>query len=135
MKNSAAITDVQKAEKRAWLVEQDNAILKQDLTSLKLTNERLENMIPEFREEDSSAIQNMSISDDIFIPEPPNGEMDSDLEDCLSHNKKNSIDNSILGNNQAYTNRMDYYTNYGLASPTKDTGHSKVSLSNRIINS
>eukprot|EP00536_Pseudo-nitzschia_multiseries_P001423 jgi/Psemu1/300765/fgenesh1_kg.18_\ len=41
MKNSAAITDVQKAEKRAWVVEQDNAILKQDVTSLKLANERL----------------------------------------------------------------------------------------------
>ena len=42
MKNSAAITDVQKAEKRAWESDQANASLKQELTSLKLQNERLQ---------------------------------------------------------------------------------------------
>lgn len=42
MKNSAAATDVQKAEKRAWESEQENSQLKQQLTSLQLQVERLE---------------------------------------------------------------------------------------------
>jgi chromosome segregation ATPase len=41
MRNSAAITDVQKAEKRAWEADQENSSLKQVLTSLKLQVERL----------------------------------------------------------------------------------------------
>lgn len=41
MKNSAAITDVQKAETRVWETEQENAALKQQLTSMQLRIERL----------------------------------------------------------------------------------------------
>ena len=41
MRNSAAITDVQKAEKRAWEADQENSTLKQESTSLKLQVERL----------------------------------------------------------------------------------------------
>jgi chromosome segregation ATPase len=41
MRNSAAITDVQKAEKRAWEADEENATVKQELTSLKLQVERL----------------------------------------------------------------------------------------------
>jgi chromosome segregation ATPase len=41
MKNSAAITDVQKAEKRAWEADQDNASLKHENTSLLLQIERM----------------------------------------------------------------------------------------------
>lgn len=45
MKNSAAATDVQKAEKRAWESEQENSTLKQQITSLQLQLERVEQMI------------------------------------------------------------------------------------------
>jgi chromosome segregation ATPase len=84
MKNSAAITDVQKAEKRAWLVEQENAKLKQDLTSLKLSNERLENMLSNVNEglehdANVSSMSNVSISDFTAIPLPPSGD-ESDAE-------------------------------------------------------
>lgn len=44
MRNSASITDVQKAEKRAWEAEQENATLKKELTSLKLQVERFESV-------------------------------------------------------------------------------------------
>lgn len=40
MKHSAALAHVQKAEKRAWEVDQENAKLKQDITSLRLALER-----------------------------------------------------------------------------------------------
>lgn len=42
MKNSAASTDVQKAEQRAWEREQEVAKLKEDITSLKLAQQRAE---------------------------------------------------------------------------------------------
>ena len=42
MKNSAAITDVQKAEQRAWDREQENARLKGELTSMRLALQRAE---------------------------------------------------------------------------------------------
>ncbi|CAJ1929064.1 unnamed protein product [Cylindrotheca closterium] len=42
MKHSASITDVQKAEMRAWETEQDNATLKEELVSLRLQIERIE---------------------------------------------------------------------------------------------
>eukprot|EP00934_Nitzschia_sp_Nitz4_P000992 Nitzschia sp. Nitz4//scaffold26_size159584//88964//93739//NITZ4_002498-RA/size159584-snap-gene-0.23-mRNA-1//1//CDS//3329545103//992//frame0 len=45
MKNSAAVTDVQKAEKRAWESEQENSGLKQKVTSLQLQVERLEQLL------------------------------------------------------------------------------------------
>ena len=45
MRNSAAITDVQKAEKRSWEFEKENSQMKQELTSLKLQVERLENLL------------------------------------------------------------------------------------------
>jgi len=50
MKNSAAITDVQKAEKRAWESEQQNSDLQQRVTSLQLQVERLEHMVSNMRE-------------------------------------------------------------------------------------
>jgi hypothetical protein len=40
MKNSAALTEVQKAEKMAWEREQENARLKDELTSMRLALER-----------------------------------------------------------------------------------------------
>jgi chromosome segregation ATPase len=46
MRNSAAITDVQKAEKRAWESEQENATLKQQLTSMTLQVERFGHIQP-----------------------------------------------------------------------------------------
>lgn len=84
MKNSAAITDVQKAEKRAWLVEQENTKLKQELTSLKLSNERLENTLSNLREEaehacNVSSSSNVSMSEMYPIPLPPSGD-ESDAE-------------------------------------------------------
>jgi chromosome segregation ATPase len=50
MKNSAAITDVQKAEQRAWEADQVNSSLKHELTSLKLHNERLEHELASTRD-------------------------------------------------------------------------------------
>ena len=133
MKNSAAITDVQKAEKRAWLVEQDNSILKQDLTSLKLSNERLENMLASFHQEHgitghSSFTQNMHSSDDCEIPKPPTPEMISRFDDASSigmasyqSQRRKSRDSGILGTNQGFTNRSGTHSNYGLTSPDLDT--------------
>jgi len=46
MRNSAAITDVQKAEMRAWETEKDNAALKEELISLRLQVERIEKTCP-----------------------------------------------------------------------------------------
>jgi chromosome segregation ATPase len=76
MKNSAALTDVQKAEKRTWEVEQENTKLKQDLTSIKLSNERLENLLSNVQEESEnlghiSTYSNISISEMSSIPQPP----------------------------------------------------------------
>jgi chromosome segregation ATPase len=81
MKNSAALTDVKKAEKRAWQVEQENARLKQDLTSLKLSNERLEGQLSSVQENSenfgqASTYGTISISEMSSIPQPP-----SDLGD------------------------------------------------------
>jgi chromosome segregation ATPase len=47
MRNSAAITDIQKAEQRAWESEQQNGDLQQELTSLQLQVERLGTIEPE----------------------------------------------------------------------------------------
>jgi len=117
MKNSAAITDVQKAEKRAWLVEQDYSIQKQDLTSLKLSNERLENMLASRQENASpghaSFTQNLSASEDSAISKPPITEMASQFDDASY--------NGILGTNQGFTNRNGAHMNYGLTSPDQDT--------------
>ena len=66
MKNSAAITDVQKAEKRAWESDNANTELKRELTSLKLQNERLQhelssaNEIVPFNEKSSTALVPMN---------------------------------------------------------------------------
>ena len=57
MKNSAAATDVQKAEKRAWESEKESAHLKQINTSLQLQVERLHQL--------------MSSMDDDAVPPPP----------------------------------------------------------------
>jgi len=57
MKNSAAATDVQKAEKRAWESEKESAHLKQINTSLQLQVERLQQL--------------MSSMDDDAVPPPP----------------------------------------------------------------
>eukprot|EP00980_Cylindrotheca_fusiformis_P024511 scaffold11977_cov107-Cylindrotheca_fusiformis.AAC.6 len=69
MRNSAAITDIQKAEKRAWESEQENAALQQELTSLKLQLERLGNT--EVKEDNSFYVgfkeqssANLSIKDE-----------------------------------------------------------------------
>jgi chromosome segregation ATPase len=117
MKNSAAITDVQKAEKRAWLIEQDYSVLKQDLTSLKLSNERLENMLASRQENASpghaSFTQNLSAFEDSAIPKPPIPEMASQFDDASS--------NGILGTNQGFTNRNDAHMNYGSTSPDQDS--------------
>jgi cell division protein ZapA len=45
MRNSAAITDVQKAEKRAWEADQESSTLKHESTSLRLQVERLEHKL------------------------------------------------------------------------------------------
>ena len=55
MKNSAAITDVQKAEKRAWESEQQNSDLQQELTSLKLKVERFQHKRPDGQEDSINA--------------------------------------------------------------------------------
>ena len=122
MKNSAAITDVQKAEKRAWLVEQENSILKQDLTSLRLTKERLENALASPGH--ASLTQNMSASEDFGIPKPPTPEMASQSDDASSvgmssyeSQRRKSRETGILGTNQTFTNRGGAHTNYGLTSP------------------
>ena len=133
MKNSASITDVQKAEKRAWLVEQDNSILKQDLTSLRLTKERLENALSSIRQKNSSVEhasfdENFSVSEDSGIPKPPTPEVSAQFEDGSSirmasyeSQRRRSRDFSILGTNQGFTNRSSSQTNYGLTSPDQDT--------------
>lgn len=68
MKNSAAATDVQKAEKRAWETEQENSELKQFNTSLQLQVERLEVLMGDHhnRREDED-----TFDDDNVIPPPP----------------------------------------------------------------
>jgi chromosome segregation ATPase len=53
MKNSAAITDVQKAEQRAWELEKDVARLKQEITSLNLALQRAER----YAEDDMAEVQ------------------------------------------------------------------------------
>jgi chromosome segregation ATPase len=133
MKNSSAITDVQKAERRAWLVEQDYSILKQDLTSLKLSNERLENVLASVRQENASPghasfTQNLSASEDSAIPKPLIPEMASQFDDASSigmasyeSQKRKSRDIGILGTNQGFTNRSGTHMNYGLTSPDQDT--------------
>ena len=50
MRNSASITDVQKAEKRAWEFEQENSTMKEELTSLQLQVERLEHGLASLRQ-------------------------------------------------------------------------------------
>jgi hypothetical protein len=107
MKNSAAITDVQKAEKRAWLVEQENSKLKRDLTSLKLSNERLENLLTTVQDDNdniahSSTFSSTSMMSDLSpIPGAPSG------EDHVAEN-----DNSVLLTNKSFTNKKmtDRYT-------------------------
>jgi len=112
MKNSAAITDVQKAEKRAWMTEQDNAILKQDVTSLKLANQRLENMLADFQQDHSISAQtsltqhNMTFSEDnSVISKPPTPEVGIQ-----------SRDSGVPGSTKGYNGN----TSYSLTSPDYD---------------
>lgn len=135
MKNSAAITDVQKAEKRAWLVEKDNSILKQDLTSLKLSNQRLKNTLSNIQENSSTGVSSfnrkISASEESIIPKPPTPEVGLHYDDVSSvgmgsgsydsQNSRKSRDNGILGTNHGYTNRSVNHMNYGLTSPDQDT--------------
>ena len=53
MRNSAAITDVQKAEQRAWESDKQVAKLKEELTSLRLALQRLERDSEDGRQDDS----------------------------------------------------------------------------------
>jgi len=134
MKNSAAITDVQKAEKRAWLVEQDNAILKQDVTSLKLSNERLESVLVDTQQNNSVADHTSFSQNDIsafeenIIPKPPTPEVHSQFDDSArtsyGSQRRRSRDNSILGMNQGYANGTDRNMSYDLAKPDYDTKRS-----------
>jgi chromosome segregation ATPase len=106
MKNSAAITDVQKAEKRAWLVEQENSKLKRELTSLKLSNERLENLLSNVQDDNeyiahSSTLSSTSMLSDLSpIPGAPSG------EDYVAEH-----DNSILSTNKSITNKRVFDRN------------------------
>lgn len=123
MKNSAAITDVQKAEKRAWETDQENAKLKQSLTSLKLSNERMETHLKEGGgnvADHNSSFHDMSVSDDFPIPKPPpsfEDELPSEIRSSQKNNRSRNI--SVLESNQAYTNTAldSRSSNYGLTSP------------------
>mmetsp|Transcript_13449 Transcript_13449/g.21674 ORF Transcript_13449/g.21674 Transcript_13449/m.21674 type:complete len:358 (-) Transcript_13449:377-1450(-) len=132
MKNSAAITDVQKAEKRAWLMEQENSELKQNLTSLKLSNERLENLLSSVQEDTeertghhTSMYSNMStISDLSPVPRPPSAE---EASHCSEEGDRYTA-KQILSTNQDYSNKTTFTPAGnppgGFVSPGKDTSHS-----------
>jgi chromosome segregation ATPase len=111
MKNSAAITDVQKAEKRAWESEQDNASMQQELTSLKLQVERLEHLLTNIDEAPSQGSDDMvmgNLSEVSSIPKPPEpGTTAVDYSDDLSHAVESDIEeeaNRVLAPNQALSN-------------------------------
>jgi len=130
MKNSAAVTDVQKAERRAWEIDEENTKLKQDLTSLKLSKERMENLLVQGEggsiADHNSSIHDMSVSDDIFIPKPPpqfENNTSIGLPSYESQKINSSRDSSILEtNNQIYTNKnvMDRRSNDDLTSQDHD---------------
>jgi len=129
MKNSAAITDVQKAEKRAWEIDRENAKLKQNLTSLKLSKERMENLLKEGGGsvteliDQNSSNHDMSVSDDIVIPKPPSPVENSSSSKTPSSQKNDVSRNiSVLESNQVYTNNndIDKRSNYSLTSPDHD---------------
>lgn len=103
MRNSAAITDIQKAEKRAWESEQENSALQQELTSLQLQVERLGTMQelantrdpalsrhPEFEDESNARLSTLEegilsrsqTQDDPRLTSsvPPSQDVDNDIE-------------------------------------------------------
>ncbi|KAL3920158.1 MAG: hypothetical protein SGILL_003407 [Bacillariaceae sp.] len=113
MKNSAALTDVKKAERRAWQVEQENAKLKQDLTSLKLSNERLEGQLSSVEEDSENAghastYSNISISEMSPIPQPP-----SDLGESFSNEDRVLSTNRDHGNVSFASSATDKYSSAG----------------------
>jgi len=72
MKNSVAITDVQKAEKRAWESEKENENLKHEMASLNLQVERLEHMLSSAEENEGGSVSVYpSLSEVSSVPKPP----------------------------------------------------------------
>jgi chromosome segregation ATPase len=117
MKNSAALTDVQKAERRAWEIEQENAKLKQDLTSLKLSNERLENLLSNVQEESEnlghvSTYSNISISEMSSIPQPPSELCDDSMVGKSADHSFHNED-GILSANRDHANASSSGANVG----------------------
>ena len=82
MKNSAAATDVQKAEKRAWESEKESSQLKQLNTSLQLQVERLQQLMS-------------SMDDDAIPPPPPTRRAPSPRAFCAIESYSSTEDDAI----------------------------------------
>ncbi|MGK3734626.1 MAG: chromosome segregation ATPase [Bacillariaceae sp.] len=120
MKSSASFTTKQKAEQRVWEVEQENEKLKQNLTSLKLSKERMENMPVDVQGD--APIHDMSVSDDILIPKPPFQFEDDTSVGVSSYQSRNynssPREDAILVDSRGHN--LDRRSNFGLQSPDHD---------------
>lgn len=120
MENSASFTVVQKAEQRAWEVEQENEKLKQHLTSLKLSRERMENVPVDVQGD--SPIYEMTVSDDILIPRPPTQFENNTPVGVSSYHSRNykssPREEAILVDSRGQN--LDRRSNFGLQSPNHD---------------
>ncbi|KAL3933605.1 MAG: hypothetical protein SGBAC_010319, partial [Bacillariaceae sp.] len=94
MRNSAAITDVQKAEMRAWETEQDNAALKEELVSLRLQVERMEK--PCLEDHSLVNVDNLDIPTSESAPLPESGTQNFDQQDEIQNDSNVTNDDSSL---------------------------------------
>lgn len=92
MRNSAAITDVQKAEQRSWELEKELAQIKNELTSTKLAVQRAEMYVDENR-----AVQQESFQDsDIKKNLPSNKEVETLIDTSSAIVDPSTLYNAIL---------------------------------------